>query len=136
MAVSRRSTPVVIVVMEPNVFLRYSIVESLHNRGRTLLHAASLDEVLRVIRKSRTPVDLVLLSVDFSDPHELEMCREISAQNPAIKLVVMADLLSVQRRARAENWFAIPKPFRTAALRQKVRSVLAGKASRGTVRKR
>ena len=119
-----QSESMVIVVMEPDVFLRFAIVESLRREGHTLIHAAGLEHTKVILQQSSVPINLVLMSLDLATPSEIEACREIAALSPATKIMVMSDHLSAQKRAKAEKWGVIPKPFRATTLRQKVRAAL------------
>ena len=121
----RGNREAVIVVVEPNVFMRFVIVESLQRKGRTLLHATCLEEALMIVRSSHVSVDLAILAVDFVDPHELEVCREIAQYSPKTRILVVSDSLPARRLAKAEQWNAVQRPFHPHPLLQKVRAALS-----------
>jgi len=113
-----------IAVAEPDVLLRFSIVQSLERDGHTVLHAPTPGHAMRAIQESREPVDLLLTSVDFPYGSGLKLCRQVQLAHPSIRILAMADRLSTRRQAQAEDWEVLQKPFTAATLRKRVRIIL------------
>jgi DNA-binding response OmpR family regulator len=114
----------IIVVAEPDVFLRSAIVDSLKRDRYNVLHAGTPKRALKLIRQSPTGVKLLICAYEFPAADGLEVCSECLAISPGTGILVMARTVIDRKRIEAQQWDALQKPFSATVLRKKVQFLL------------
>ena len=123
----RIENPTNILVVEPDVFLRHAILQSLKRDGYAITLLASLPEAVNHLRSHATPVDILLASIDAeaSAATGFELCHEFIARNRSTKVLIVSNRLTVRKLAEAARWTAMQKPFTGEKLRSKVKFIAA-----------
>jgi DNA-binding response OmpR family regulator len=112
---------VTILVVEDESQVRDVVAQMLRRAGYAVVAAATGAEAEAVCRGHPGALDLLLVDVGLPDASGTDLARRLRALRPAAQvLLTSGDALGVGA------WPCLAKPFRPAALVQKVREVLAG----------
>lgn len=102
-------------------------------RGFVVLEAEDGHEALRIFRERRDDIRAVLLDMSMPGMNGAETSRELHRLRPEIPVVLLSghnERDTVDFTAGTELAGFLPKPFKPAALVDKVREVLEGSAVR------
>jgi DNA-binding NtrC family response regulator len=116
--------PMVILLVDDDLGVQFSIWRLLKNDGFVVLTADGGKHALDASGKHPGPIDLLLCEMNLAQMDGLELCYEIVAKRPGIKVVLMSGDLAGQERARMKGLPFLRKPFTATALRNSIEAVL------------
>ncbi len=121
---SEPGRPPTVLVVDDDVVIRMNISESLRDAGFHVVEAANGNDALGVML-SELPVDLLL--TDMRMPGALDgfgLGLAARGQRPGLRVLVMSSFLPETTGARLSPFQFIEKPFRSATLIERLRSIL------------
>ena len=92
--------------------------------GLTVLTARSVEAALKASRNHPGPVDLLLTDLEMPGMSGLELCRNIKAERPGIKVLVMSGDLRARERVSISGLPFLQRPFPATALRDSIVALL------------
>jgi CheY-like chemotaxis protein len=119
-----------ILVVEDEVLIRSAVAEYLRIAGNLVVEAANAAEAIAVFAAG-VPIDVV-----FSDIHMpgttdgLSLARWVCDHHPGTRVVLTSGNADAARAAEVAEIF-FPKPYRTAEVAMRIRSLLAKVRHRG-----
>jgi two-component system cell cycle sensor histidine kinase/response regulator CckA len=116
-----------ILVAEDESMVRELAVRILKNAGYTVLAASDGEEALRTFQEHSDVISLVLLDAVMPKVSGQDVCRQIKAQNPGMRIVFCSGYdreTSGSSLIRQENLPLVDKPYDPDALLRAVREVL------------
>jgi len=114
-----RSTGLVILVVEDEMLIRWSIVETLKMNGHTPVEAADAAAARRVLEQGHAPIDVVLLDLRLPDSHDLTLLGDIRRCSPGSAVLMMTAFGAADVKAAALRLgvhMVLAKPFDMCAL--------------------
>ena len=119
-----------VLVVEDEAAVRNLVVMSLENRGYRVLHASSGHEALAVIRAEAQPVDLLVTDANMPGMSGIELVAALVPDRPDLQVIIMSGYIEELPKlvGLGEQVTLLPKPFTPKTLRQKVATILSGKA--------
>lgn len=120
-----------LLVAEDNSAMLAVIRTTLEAYGYTVIEAVYGGSVVEQIRQNRDRIRLVLCEVMMPGMSGAEIERAVRAEAPEIPILFMSGYIGENEEKKnrsGESARTIFKPFSTAALLQKIRSMLDGKA--------
>ena len=123
----------VLLVVDDEPMVRLVMTTVLSARGFDVLEAEDGHQALRIFRERRDDIRAVLLDMSMPGMDGAETSRELHRLRPEIPVVLLSGLNerdTVDFTAGTELAGFLPKPFKPAALVDKVREVLEGSAVR------
>jgi DNA-binding response OmpR family regulator len=116
--------PMVVLLAEDDVQLQYFISQLLKADGFTVLNASNGELALEASRSHPGPIELLLTDIQMPRMDGLELCRNIRAEHPGIKVLVMSGDLRGREHAAVNGLLYLQKPFTLAALRDSITALL------------
>src|SRR5664280_2097815 len=114
---------IVILLVEDDVHEQYSVWKLLKSDGFTVLAAGNGEFALEASRSHPGPIDLLLTDTEMPRMSGLELCRNIRAERPGIKVIVMSGDLGREQVSMNGLRF-LQKPFTPTALRNSIETLL------------
>lgn len=87
--VMTRKFPFRVLVVDDELLVRWSIAETLKERGHTVLEAETGAGALRELQMSSPPVDAVVLDYQLPDTHSLPLLAQIRRIAPGTPVILM-----------------------------------------------
>ena len=109
--------------------LQFFIWKLVKAEGFTVLTAGDGGLALEASRSHLGPIDLLLTDVEMPRMSGLELCRNISAERPGIKVLVMSGDLREREHVSVNGLPFLQKPFTPVALRESIEALLGPTSS-------
>ena len=116
--------PMVILLVEDDVHLQYFIGNLLKADGFIVLTAGDGNAALEASRSYPGSIDLLLSDVEMPRMGGLELCKDIMAERPGIKVLMMSGALSGKGPVSVSGLPFLQKPFTDTALRDSIKALL------------
>jgi DNA-binding NtrC family response regulator len=103
-----------ILVVEDELLIRWSIVETLGQNGHTVLEADTAASAVVALQEGTEPIDVVLLDFRLPDSNDLTLLQNIRllAPHAAVILMTAYGTPDVMRSALEQGaWCVMNKPF-------------------------
>ena len=113
-----------ILVVEDEAVIRYILHIILKRMGHLVLEACDGEEGLVVSRKFKDRIDLVIADIRMPRVDGPTMVRHLQAERPGMKVLLISGYPGESVPNELTRDF-LPKPFRPAAIEQKVHEMLA-----------
>ena len=78
-----------VLVVEDETLIRWSIAETLSQRGHTVMEADSARNAVRAVGESRLPIDVMLLDYRLPDSSDLGLLSDLRRLHPRSAVVMM-----------------------------------------------
>jgi DNA-binding response OmpR family regulator len=114
----------VILCAEGDVHVQYLIWKLLKADGFTVLTAGKSEFALEASRSYPGPIDLLLTDMEMPRMSGLELCRNIRAERPGIKVLMISDDLLEREQVFVNGLTFLQKPFTPTALRDSIEALL------------
>ena len=85
----KKSTPLRVLVVEDELLIRWSVVETLACAGHSVAQAPNGAAAIRALRSTPTPIDVVLLDYRLPDSNDLSLLTAIRRLSPESSVVMM-----------------------------------------------
>jgi CheY-like chemotaxis protein len=116
--------PMIILLAEDDVDVQYFIWKLLKADGHTVLATSDGKAALDVSRNHPGPIDLVISDVEMPRMGGLELCRNVAAERPGIKTLIMSGDLQCGELVSSSGFPFIHKPFTRSDLRDSIATVM------------
>ena len=116
--------PMVIMLVEDDVQIRYFMWKLVKTEGFTVLASGNGEFALKASRDYSGPIDLLLTDMDMPRTSGLELYRNILAERPGIRALVMSGDLQASDQALANGLPFLQKPFTPTVLRHSLDALL------------
>jgi DNA-binding response OmpR family regulator len=116
--------PMVILLAEDDVQIRYFIWKLLKADGFTVLASGNAEFALKASRDYPGHIDLLLTDTEMPGISGLELCRNITAERPGIKTLVMSGDLHWRDQVALNGLPFLHKPFTANVLRNSIEALL------------
>jgi len=119
-----RESPLRVLVVEDEALIRWSIAETLAERGHSVVEAASAATAVQVLHDAPQPIDVVLLDLRLPDSSDLGLLVRIRRLRPESAVVMMTayGTPDLARDALALGAYrVVDKPFDMHALEHLLR---------------
>ena len=103
-----------VLVVDDEALIRWSLAETLHERGHIVTEAGDGKEALRVVTRTSNRPDVVLLDYRLPDSNDLSLFTAIKRELPAVPIILMTAYGSPEITAWALELGAyrvVSKPF-------------------------
>ena len=114
----------IILLAEDDIQVRYFIWKLLKTDGFTVLASGNGEFALKAAREYPGHIDLLLTDIEMPGMSGLELCRNIRAERPAIKALVMSGDLRWSDQVVTNGLPFLHKPFTPTVLRASIDAVL------------
>lgn len=84
-----KNSPLRILVVEDEMLIRWSIVETLGQDGHTVLEADTAAAATAAIKGSTEPIDVVLLDYRLPDSNDFTLLKNIRRMLPSAAIILM-----------------------------------------------
>ena len=121
--------PVVILLVEDDAGVQFYIWKLLKADGFTVLTAGGGKAALEASRNCPGSIDLLMSDVEMPGMGGLELCKNIAAERPGIKVLVMSGGLSCKEQGSMNGFPFLQKPFTSTALRDSIEALLGPRQS-------
>jgi CheY-like chemotaxis protein len=114
-----------VLVVEDEIFIRMVAVDTLEERGYSMLEAGDASEALALIE--RTP-GIALIFTDINMPGEkdgLDLASEVAKRWPEIEIIVTSGARKLPDEEIPDDGQFLPKPYSAAALTKLVSEKLS-----------
>jgi CheY-like chemotaxis protein len=116
-------TPLRVLVVEDETFIRMDVAEMLREAGFDILEAANADEALQMLERHS---DIRLLFTDIDMPgsmNGLKLAAAVRDRWPPVRIIATSGYFKLQAGdLPADAWF-IPKPYQPAQIISAVREL-------------
>ena len=119
----------VILLVEDDVGVQFYVWKLLKADGYTVLTAGDGKAALEASRNCPGSIDLLMSDVEMPGMGGLELCKNIAAERPGIKVLVMSDEPSCEEQAAMNGLPFLQKPFTSTALRDSIEALLGPRQS-------
>jgi DNA-binding NtrC family response regulator len=126
------TSPLRVLVVEDEALIRWSIAETLADRGHSVVEAASAAGAVQAIRDAAQPIDVVLLDLRLPDSDALNLLADIRRLRPKSAVVMMTAFGTpdvAQHALELGAYRVVDKPFDMHALEQLLREAQRAHAS-------
>ena len=133
--VTGASQPLRVLVVEDETLMRWSITETLAERGHSVLEASSASTALGALHETSEPVDVVLLDFRLPDSNGLGLLADIRRMSPESAVVMMTAYGTPEMAQGALDLGActvLSKPFDMHRLESLVREAAEARSRNGT----
>jgi CheY-like chemotaxis protein len=114
----------VVLVVEDEVLIRSAVAEYLRMSGNSVVEATNAAEAIALFA-ARVVVDVVFSDIQMPGPMDgLGLARWVRQHHPDIHVMLTSGNADANRAAGAAKAF-FPKPYRSAEVAARIRSVLA-----------
>jgi DNA-binding NtrC family response regulator len=106
--------PLLVLVVEDETLLRWSLAEALRRRGDTVLEAISASAARDAMSNASAPIDVVLLDYRLPDSTDLRLLEEVRRRVPRAAVVMMTAYATpevVQAALERGAYCVLSKPF-------------------------
>ena len=114
----------VILLVEGDVGGQFYVWKLLKADGFTVLTAGDGKAALEASRNCPGSIDLLMSDVEMPGMGGLELCKNIAAERPGIKVLVMSGEPSCKGQASVNGLPFLQKPFTSTALRDSIEALL------------
>jgi len=114
----------VILVAEDHDDVRLAISNLLKADGFTVMTTYDGRAALELSRCYPGTIDLLLSDVDMPFMGGQELCQNIAAERPGIKLLLMSGGVGAQKQAHMNGLPLLQKPFTATPLRHSIKALL------------
>ena len=114
----------VILLVEDDVHVQHFIWKLLKADGHTVLASRDGKAALEASRKHSGIIDLLLSDVEMPRMGGLELFRNIAAERPGIKVLMMSGALEGRDQVSMSGLPFLQKPFTETALRDSIKALL------------
>jgi DNA-binding response OmpR family regulator len=114
----------VILLVEDDVYVQYFIWKLLKADGFTVLTAGNGVFALEASRSHPGTIDLLLTDMEMPRMSGLDLARNIRAERPGIKTLVMSGDLRGREQVSVNGLPFLQKPFTVTALRDSIEALL------------
>ena len=84
------SSPLRVLAVDDEPLIRWSLSETLGDRGDVVIEAGSGQEAMRAFADSAVPVDVVLLDYKLPDSYHLDVLMALHQLSPTSQVIVMS----------------------------------------------
>lgn len=117
------SPPAVILIVEDDPILRFTLAMELHQAGFTVREAASVDEAETVLGTGAR-IDLVVTDIEMPGAHDgLALAKTVRAFHPQMRVIVVSGIAPPSEIVGIADAF-FSKPYDTDRLILRIRSLL------------
>ena len=116
--------PMVILLVEDDVHVQYFFWNLLKADGYTVLTAGDGKAALEVSRNYPGSIDLLLSDVEMPRMGGLELWKNITAERPGIKVLMMSGALEGREEVSMSGLPVLQKPFTDSSLRDAIEALL------------
>jgi DNA-binding NtrC family response regulator len=111
-----------VLVVDDEPLIRWSVAESLSDRGLDVEQAADAASALRIVSNSALPFDVVVLDLRLPDMDDLSLLGTLRQLMPAASIILMTAFGTPELVAEAQAMGAsvLNKPFELGALNRLV----------------
>jgi two-component system response regulator AtoC len=112
-----------VLVVDDEPLIRWSVAETLGDRGYAVIEAGSGQDALRALSASKVPFDVVVLDLRLPDSNDLRLLSRIRAWHPELAVILMTayGTSEIVQGALALGAFrVITKPFEMTELAELV----------------
>jgi DNA-binding response OmpR family regulator len=114
----------VILLVDDDVGVQFFIWQTLKAEGFTVLTAGDGKAALEASRSHPGSIDLLLSDVEMPRMDGLELCRNIAAERPGIKVLMMSGEPACKEQVSRSGLPFLQKPFTRTALRDSIEALL------------
>jgi DNA-binding response OmpR family regulator len=114
----------VILLVEDDVHEQYFVWKLLKADGFAVLTAGNGEFALEASRSHPGPIDLLLTDTEMPRMSGLELCRNIRAERPGIKVIVISGNLRETEQVSMNGLTFLQKPFTPTVLRDAIEALL------------
>ena len=126
---AKKSTALRVLVVDDEPLIRWSLAETLNDRGHTVTEAGDGKEALRVVTDAANRPDVVLLDYRLPDSNDLSLFAAIRRELPEIPIILMTAYGSPEITTGAlalGAYRVVSKPFEVQDLVTLVQEARAG----------
>jgi DNA-binding response OmpR family regulator len=116
--------PMVILLAEDDVHVQCFISQLLKASGFTVLATSDGEAALEASRNYPGSIDLLLSDVEMPRMGGLELWKNITAERPGIKALMMSGALEGREQVSIRELPFLQKPFTDTALRDSIEALL------------
>jgi two-component system cell cycle sensor histidine kinase/response regulator CckA len=116
--------PMVVLLVEDDVHVQYFIWKLLKADGYTVLATSDGKAALEASRNYPGSIDLLLSDVEMPQMGGLELWKNITAERPGIKVLMMSGALEGREQVSMSGLPFLQKPFAETALRDSIQALL------------
>ena len=111
---AKKSAPLRILVVDDESLIRWSLAETLSDRGHLVSEAGDGETALRTLTDGDGPFDVVLLDYHLPDSHDLALLSQIRQLAPDAAVIMMTAFATPEMSdaaLRIGAYRVVPKPF-------------------------
>ena len=86
---ARKSTALRVLVVDDEPLIRWSMVETLSDRGHQTMEAGDAKSALAAVSSAAVPFDVVLLDFRLPDSNDLTLLSELRRLTPSTQIILM-----------------------------------------------
>lgn len=109
-----KSAPLRVLVVEDELLIRWSVVETLKSAGHHVVQASNAASAITVLKTTATPIDVVLLDYRLPDSSDLGLLAAVRRLSPESSVVMMTAFGTPELTQRAFDlgvFRVLSKPF-------------------------
>ena len=117
--VSRKSTPLRILVVDDEPLIRWSLVETLSDAGDEVVAVTDAQSAVQVATDAAVPFDVALLDFRLPDSDDLNLLSRLRRLTPATRIILMTAYGTPEMSQEALDlgaYCVLNKPFEMNAL--------------------
>lgn len=121
-----------VLVVDDELLIRWSIGETLRQRGHTVVEAADAESARQALRDTSEPIDAVVLDYRLPDSDDLGLLADIRRERPDSPVILITAFGSpevVEGAGRLGAYAVVSKPFEMEDLAQMLSTACASKPS-------
>jgi two-component system, NtrC family, response regulator AtoC len=115
----KKSPNLKILVVDDELLLRWSLVETLSDSGYVVVAVTDAQSALQVVADSAVPFDVALLDFRLPDSHDLTLLSRLRRLTPATRIILMTAYGTPEMSQEALDlgaYCVLNKPFEMNAL--------------------
>lgn len=109
-----KSAPLRVLVVEDEMLIRWSVVETLKSAGHEVVQASNGASAINLLKTTATPIDVVLLDYRLPDSSDLGLLAAVRRLSPESSVVMMTAFGTPELKQRASDlgvFRVLSKPF-------------------------